>query len=224
MKKAALLIILFCSFLGCEKNIQEQKENIKKPELSIAIDFPKPDNLDQFSKKNIPNWKEYEVLTSFLERFDKISPNEALNNAIELKDLIASLKDSVKPKILEIGAFNTRINVLENEAFRLVDMTYISAIKAEEVNTQILKIIEVFGSLNQKINTLYSQKRFEDAVLIDDNNYQTDTLPVKKERVKKQQTKPNTNTNTNTKGLKKLTLGNQNAKSKFKKIPTKKDN
>ncbi|APG66137.1 hypothetical protein LPB136_12485 [Tenacibaculum todarodis] len=218
MKKATLLIILFCSFLGCKKNIQEQKENIKKPELSIAVDFPKPDNLDQFSKKNITNWKEYEIFNSFLERFDKISPNEALNYAIELKDLIVNLKDSLKPKILKNNAFNTRLNVLENEALRLVDMTYISAIKAEEVNTQILKIIEVFGSVNQKINTLYSQKRFEDAILIDDNNYQTDTLPVIKERVKKQQNKPNT------KNLKKLTLGSQNARSKFKKIPTKKDN
>lgn len=212
MKKATLLIILFYSFLGCKKAIQEQKENIKKPELSIAIDFPKPDNLDQFSKKNIANWKEYETLNSFLERFDKTSPNEALNNAIELKDLTTNLKDSVKPKILENNAFNTRLNVLENEVFRLVDMTYITAIKAEEVNTQVRKIIEVFGSVNQKINTLYSHKRFEDAVLIDDLNYQKNTAPVKKEKVKQQQKKTNT---------KKTTLGPQNSKAKFKKISIK---
>lgn len=184
MKNVTHIFLLVCFIFGCKKDIQEPKENIKKPELNIATNYPKPDALDLYSEKNISTWKEYETLASFFKIYDEISPNEALNNAIELRDLVRDLKISDKPEIVDNNAFKTRINVLENEVLRLTDMTYISVISAEEVNTQVLKLIEVFSSLNQKISTLYAQQRFEEAVKIEDKLFTNDTIPVKIEKTK----------------------------------------
>ena len=105
-----------------------------------------------------------------LNRFEKISPNEALNNALNLKDLAKDLKDSLKIKNFKISSFEARLNVLLNEALRLADMTKIPAIKAEEVNNQVAKILLIFSSLNEKINTVYIQEKFEDEINVEDLN------------------------------------------------------
>jgi hypothetical protein len=58
-------------------------------------------------------------------------------------------------------SFRTRVNVLENETLRLKDMTFIPAITANEVNTQVDKILAAFSATNSKINTVYSQLEVE---------------------------------------------------------------
>lgn len=117
--------------------------------------------IDRVAKKEITAWKEYNTLDSLLQRFSAISANEALDSALELADLVRKLKDSIWPKALVNPAFKTRIHVLENEALRLKDMTYISAITANEVNHQVTKIIDAFAATNSKINTVYSQIELE---------------------------------------------------------------
>ena len=57
-------------------------------------------------------------------------------------------------------------------------MTLISSITNEEVVTQTLKIIDVFGSLNEKVNTMFSQKLFEDAVTTNDSISFSENLPI----------------------------------------------
>lgn len=216
MKNLIIFVLFFCVFIGCKKNVQQTKENLKKPELNIATNYPKPDALNLYSEKNLSYWKEYETLASFFKIYDKISLNEALNNAIELKGLVKKLKDSIKPKILDNNAFKTRVNVLENEVLRLVDMSYIPAIKSEEINTQVLKVIEVFSSLNQKINTLYSQKRFEDAINVD---LMTIDKPSVKNKIVKKSRINTTRSNTLNKGK----FDDQKSKKKkMKKLPLKK--
>lgn len=118
-------------------------------------------SIDRIAKKEITAWKEYNTLDSLLKRFSAISANEALDNALELTDLVKKLKDSIRPKALASPAFKTRIHVLENETLRLKDMTYISAITANEVNHQVTKIVEAFAATNSKINTVYSQIELE---------------------------------------------------------------
>ena len=48
----------------------------------------------------------------------------------------------------------------------MADLTLIPAITSQEVNLQINKTIAAFSSVNSKINTVYSKKRFEDAVVV----------------------------------------------------------
>ena len=57
-----------------------------------------------------------------------------------------------------------RINVLYSEAERLADITFIPAIKTVEINEQVEKTLGAFSALNAKINTVLSQKKFEDAI------------------------------------------------------------
>ncbi len=116
--------------------------------------------------QEIENWNELKALDNFILRFKKASPNEVLSNALELKSLVSSLKDSVKPSLFEIPSFNTRVNILYNETLRLADMTFIPAIKADQVNMQTDKIINTFSAVNSKINTILTKKRFEDAIKV----------------------------------------------------------
>ncbi|MFN0728254.1 hypothetical protein [Polaribacter gochangensis] len=118
-------------------------------------------DLEGISKNKVANWKEYQSTTNNLKQFSSISANEALNNALKLAEIIKNLKDSIRPKELLNLSFRTRINVLENEALRLKDMTFIPAITAGEVNAQVNKIIAAFSATNSKINTIYSQLEVE---------------------------------------------------------------
>ena len=78
------------------------------------------------------------------------------------------MKDSLAIKSLKTPAFKSRMNVLENEILRLLDMNEIPAITAKEVNAQIDKMFLVFGSLNDKINTVYDQEKFNKEINLDD--------------------------------------------------------
>ena len=106
------------------------------------------------------------MLEEFSVKFHQTSPNEALSNALELKSLVTNLKDGIKPTIFNSPSFNARINVLFSEAERLADITFIPAIRTTEINEQVEKTLAAFSALNAKINTVLSQKKFEDAIEI----------------------------------------------------------
>ena len=117
--------------------------------------------------KEVKDWNALQDIDSFFVKFRKITPNEALSNAIELKDLIKRLNDSIKPKKFQTPSLTARINVLYNEALRLADLTRIGAIKAQEVNTQVDKTMDAFSNINTKINTILAKIRFENEIDID---------------------------------------------------------
>lgn len=160
-----ILLFLLLLFGSCvQKKEQNQNDSATKPKMSIVKTYNKPKGLNKIASENLKSWTHYNQVSEFLERFEKISPDETLSNALELKDLVKMAKDSISIEILKTSAFKARLNVLENEALRLADMTYIPAITAKEVNNQVAKILLVFGSLNTKINTTYTQKRFNDEI------------------------------------------------------------
>jgi len=166
----SLFYFLISLFLfSCDEKPQEKTSNIikKKPLSSVAQKHNSYTLVSSMFKKEIANWEEYQHLNTFLIPFKNTSPNEALSNALELRDLVKSVKDSIKPASLETPAFNARINVLYNESLRLADMTFISAIKPTEVNAQVRKILHTFSAVNSKINTIFLQERFENGVEID---------------------------------------------------------
>ncbi|MGJ8745251.1 hypothetical protein [Polaribacter sp.] len=166
--KNTIYILLCLILFSCASKEQENTENApEKPLLSLEKQHESLEDIQLNFKKDVAEWQELKSLHSFLERFTKTSPNEALSNALELRDLVKSLKDSVKPVIFDVPSFNARVNVLNTETLRLADLTFIPAITAEEVNLQVDKTLGAFSAVNSKINTILSKKRFEKEVEID---------------------------------------------------------
>ena len=134
--------------------------------MSIAEMHTATENVLSTHLKEVKDWNELQDIDSFFVKFRKITPNEALSNAIELKDLIKHLNDSV-PEKFKIPSLTARINILYNEALRLADLTRIGAIKAQEVNTQVDKTMAAFSNINTKINSILAKIRFENEINID---------------------------------------------------------
>ena len=157
-----LLLVLI---IGCKKQQEKKLNNNKaKSEFSQSINFKSKEKVNSENEKEIENWKELQTLHVFMERFTKTSAREILSNALELRDITKSLKDSIKPKLFNTASFNARINIMHNESLRLSDMTFIPAIKAKEVITQSEKIMTAYSGINSKINAVLAKKRFEDAI------------------------------------------------------------
>ena len=135
--------------------------------MSIEEMHTPTENVLPMHLKEVKDWNALQDIDSFFVKFIKITPNEALSNAIELKDLIKRLNDSIKPKKFQTPSLTARINVLYNEALRLADLTRIGAIKAQEVNTQVDKTMAAFSNINTKINSILAKIRFENEIDID---------------------------------------------------------
>ena len=156
-------------FLSCNDGKINSKQAIKKPQLSQIKKHVKISKIHAKYQTEIEEWQEYENLRFFLNQFASISPNDALNNSRELNDLAKNLVDSLKPVIFETPAFNARVNLLYNQTLRLFDMSSIPAIKANEVNNHIDKVLNAFSSINSKINTTLKQRELE--LSVEDINY-----------------------------------------------------
>lgn len=154
--------------MSCDEK-QEQNKPVKetKPQLSVVKEHSTVKKVSPVFTKNIEDWKELKSVDNFLGRFKKVSANEILSNALELKGLVKNLRDSVKPNLFDKASFKARINICYNEVLRLADMTTIAAIKPDEVHQQTEKIIQAFSSVNDKVNTILSKKRFEDEIGVD---------------------------------------------------------
>ena len=157
-------MVSFFLFSCGNKKTDTIKKTQGKSKLSIAKQHATYEKINPIFEKEVENWQELNTVHSFIQKFDKVSPNEALSNALELRDLVTILKDSVTPNIFDIPSFQARVNILHNETLRLADLTRIPAITFEDVNLQVNKTIVAFSSVNSKINTILSKKQFEDAV------------------------------------------------------------
>lgn len=166
VKKLSFLLFILV-LISCGSDKKDEQKTQEKPETSKVYKHKDFSKLTSLSKKEMGDWKEYNSLKDFIQKFKAISPNEALSNALELKSLVKNLKDSIRPKELKIPEFKARLNVLENESLRLADMTYISAITSTEVNNQVSKFLLIYSSTNAKINSIYRRILFENNVSID---------------------------------------------------------
>ncbi|SEE19129.1 hypothetical protein SAMN04487765_1708 [Tenacibaculum sp. MAR_2010_89] len=163
LKLFVLIIVLSCS----QSKKETKKTTITKSGMNITNSYTY-NNLDSVFLIKLKKWKEYSDLAEFLNQYEKTTPREALNNALELKNLTKKAKDSNIIKTLKTPAFNARINVFENEVLRLADMTYIPAISSQQVNKQIENIFSSFNSLNSKIIAIYKKDKFNNSVKIDE--------------------------------------------------------
>ena len=140
MKKYFTQILALIIIIACNNTTSKKEEFAQTTELNIVKNHQKILQLDNVSLLKVKAWKEYQLVNDQLKKYKSISANEALNNAIELAKSIKQLKDSIRPKELINNSFRTRVNVLENEALRLKDMTLIkNAISSKEINKQVEK-------------------------------------------------------------------------------------
>ena len=165
--KSHYYILLLLVLFSCKDTVLNQEKSVQKSTKGVVINHSKFVDLESVSTSNISNWKEYHSVSDHLKIFYSISASEALNNALQLANLVKKMKDSIRPKDLINPSFKTRVNVLENEALRLKDMTLLlNAVKSKEVNQQVDKILQAFSATNSKINTVYSQLEVEKEIQI----------------------------------------------------------
>jgi hypothetical protein len=169
--KTVFYFILVLFFASCGESQKDSVQVIEKSEKSTVKKHEKVITINKESLSEIDDWKEYDALNNFIEQYASISPNEALNNSRELNSLTKSLNDSIKPAFLKSDAFSARVNFMYNETLRLFDMSSISAIKTEEVNAQVEKVLYAYSSINSKINTTLLQTKLDSEV--SDINFNT---------------------------------------------------
>jgi len=154
--------------VSCNKEVEKTEVNQSEiSALRAVVEHSVSEVVSNDFQMQIADWNELNVLKNFLDRFIKASPKEVLSNSLELRDLIKLLKESKKSILFQNPSFETRVNILYNESLRLADMNTIPAITANEVNTQVDKILDAFSAVNAKINTIFSKKKFEDEIDID---------------------------------------------------------
>lgn len=154
--------------MGCKKSVQTTNPTAKKSDITIAVKHLIKSKLTPSSEKMITKWKEYQTMKELMSSYENISPEEAMGNTYEAQETIQFLKDSLNIKPLKTPAFRSRLNVLENEILRLSDMGEIPSITASQVNSQVDKMLLIFSSINDKINTVNDQERFNDDINLDD--------------------------------------------------------
>lgn len=173
-----LLVFLFLIF-ACKDTVKKvDQTNNDTSELSIVQSHNSVDLVMPQFQENIKDWESLNNVNVFLERFNKASANEVLSNSIELKSLSKALLDSVMPKEFKISSLKARINILYNESLRLEDMNDIPSISSKEVHEQTNKILDIFSSINSKINTVLRKKKFEEAIDVDVSYIGLDTTKI----------------------------------------------
>ncbi len=181
-----LLFIIFLSF-SCQrtKTIQEVSENTDSLKInSNRIVNGIGETLIPKAKKAVSEWKEYRDVDEFIVKYYNISNMEALDNAKELSGLVQLMKDTIRVEKLKELNMVARFNVLYNETLRLTDMAAIPSISSEEVKEEVDKIVEVFSSVNAKINTIYKAEELQNLLEVDTEIPigENETLELKKRR------------------------------------------
>ena len=162
IKQTIYIILIALISLSCKKEVQEVKE---EPMLEIEQDVLVSNIGEQLSptaKEKLKNWKEFQEVTSNLERYQSITKSQALENASELSLLTKNIADTIRVEVLKRPDMKIRFNVLYNHSLRLEDMASISAIKEEEVSEEVSGLLAAFSSVNDKINSIYKIMEFEE--------------------------------------------------------------
>ena len=125
---------------------KEQQNTINR--LKEDLDY-KDKVIDQLIQK----------VEEFLETNQKTNAEETLFNAEELARLTQELKDSIRIETFQTPDYKIRLNVINNEALRLKDMSSIPNLSANEVLNEYQKVFEAFNALNSKLNNNVSKEK-----------------------------------------------------------------
>ena len=111
--KQILSLLLSVILFSCGNNKKDFINTTQeKPALSIVKSHVAIENILPVFEKKVASWQELKRVHSFLKKFINVSPNEALSNALELRDLVVSLKDSSKAVTFENPSRGKMIDTL----------------------------------------------------------------------------------------------------------------
>lgn len=166
-----LLLVLSWLAYSCSKQSQTADSDKNTTDKLVKVDKKNIANigvsLHPDTKKEIQNWKEYQLVDAIITNFYAISNAEALSNSQELNSLVTNLRDSIHIEKHKTPAIKARINILQNECLRLEDMSNISAISPEEVTATIKRVLDAFSGLNAKLNAVYTVRDLESELKLD---------------------------------------------------------
>lgn len=161
-KKIVYILFALALLVSCKPSSKTEISEIlaskdsEKAQIS-SIGVP----LSSTSKNKTKEWLAYKLLQSKMDGYYKTTKSEALQNAMELANLIRSASDTIKVEKLDRKDIKIRFNVLRNVALRLDDMSTIPSITYDEVMQEVTNLLEAFSSLNEKINTIYKIEEYE---------------------------------------------------------------
>lgn len=163
------LFLILCFTFSCKN--REKSTDVEIID-SLAINATRisrsiGETLTPKAKKELENWKEYNDVDGFIIEFYNITISEALTKSEELEGLVKLMKDTIRVPLLDKPNVIARFNVLHNETMRLADMATISSITEDEVVYEVNQILDVYASVNSKINTIYKALDLQEALDVD---------------------------------------------------------
>lgn len=163
-----LFLILIVGFSCDSKKTQGNSATIDSLSIrSNRISNTISETLIPSARKDFEKWKEYNDVDELITQYYNISVTQALSGAVELEELVKLMKDTIRVDAIDQLNVIARFNVLHNETLRLVDMAIIPSISDEEVSEEVGQIIEVYSSVNAKINTIYKARDLQEALEVD---------------------------------------------------------
>jgi len=159
--KYFIFFIILLSF-SCKKNKADDEvfptEKVKDTLLKNYT-LEVTEDLKPQAKELVKDWGEYQKVDEFLHNNQNTNAEETLFNAEELARLTQELKDSIRIETFQTPDYKIRLNVINNEALRLKDMSTIPHLSADEVLSEYQKVFEAFNALNSKLNNKISKEK-----------------------------------------------------------------
>ena len=162
----SLRIIVICLIiLGCSKPTNQQQQT--KPELAqddnqLNITYSIGEVLDPEAKSIVASWEEYQKVEALISEFYNISTDQALQKSKELAEATQALRDSVRVDRFLQPDLQMRLNVINNIALRINDMSSISQIEPQEISDEVGNLMQLFSSINRRLNNITRQQALEE--------------------------------------------------------------
>lgn len=171
MIKQNIYIVLIALFLvACKQEPNQVAEEVSIVEDQDIIINSIGVQLSPKVKESISDWGTFSMLTEMIERYTSITKSQALTDAKEISNMTKGIIDMVQIDLLDRPDMMIRFNVLYNQALRLDDMATIPSISDDEVRAEVLKLLEAFSSVNDKMNSIYKIDDFEKRFANDSGN------------------------------------------------------
>lgn len=170
MRSLVLLIIVTSTLFSC-KNKEKIYEDKDSKDSVVVVNKRNINSIGYVltpeTSEIIKDWTQYQQFDVYLTRYFAISNSDALLNANILSGLATMMKDSIPEVFSKDLSTVSRFNILDTECKRLSDMSSITAIKQEEVSSQIKKILEAYSGINAKLNASVAVQKMEDEIKLD---------------------------------------------------------
>ncbi len=156
-----LMLFFFVSCASPDKESQEISPDKSTNESQNTISNAIGEVLSPEARKMVESWTEFSNAENAISDYYNISPTQALANADVLARTTQQFKDSIRVERFNEPDLKIRLNVLHNTALRLQDMNQIPKISHDEITLEVNHLINIYSSINEKLNNIVQQKNLE---------------------------------------------------------------